>query len=128
MHSKPDVWCPRCDKHFPSRDAHDEHLEKSQRNWLCDYHNIDFSSNEALNEHYRDSHNHCDRCARYFVSAAAREEHYQHSRSHWICKTHGSDYTTRQKLYQHYESDPSHFCCSLCSKIYETSAQLKDVS
>ena len=128
MHSKRHFWCPRCNRHFASRDAHSEHLEKSQRDWLCNYHSIDFSSNEALTGRYCDSHNHCVRCARFFVSAAAREEHYQYSRSHWICNTHASDYTTCQELYQHYESDPSHFWCSLCSKVYETSAQLKDVS
>ena len=127
-HSKLHNWCLKCDRHFVSHAALDEHLQKSQRHWICDSHYIDFSTENDLFEHYRESHSFCDRCELYFDSFAAREEHYEKSRSHWICGAHGLDYSTCKELYQHYEVHPIHFWCPSCSKICDTSIHLRDVS
>ena len=80
-------YCERCKRNVPSTGM-DEHRKRSDRHWFCYRHCIDFTSWNALKEHYVQSrdHHYCARCNEHFDSNKWLLEHLEDV--HNFCKTH----------------------------------------
>ena len=58
--------CWRCKRHLESRHALAQHVRDSARHHVCDACDVDFETEDGLEEHKESEHNACRECGRYF--------------------------------------------------------------
>ncbi|KAH9024630.1 hypothetical protein EDB85DRAFT_2292533 [Lactarius pseudohatsudake] len=102
------AYCDRCERTFPHDWAYEQHS--------CD---IDFASEESLDQHYGNSpkHHYCKDCERHFDSENSKMQHME--AKHWYCETHNKIFDSEHGLESHYRQSGDHIYCVECETNFD---------
>lgn len=118
-----DRWhCEDCDRSFKSRDALNQHLDKSNSHCYCFACERDFVSVEARRQHWLNSgsHNFCSDCDEDFDDFDELEDHYREE--HHFCEPCSEVFWSSEDLEEHY--DDEHFYCAPCNRFFQNQHNL----
>jgi len=118
--------CDRCDRHFTSLQALEQHEDNSSRHNTCHDCHLDFPTSWGLVQHYvqSNSHDYCQRCQRHFDNDYNLVEHYR--TVHYYCESCESVFDTAIGLDEHIKQTHEQLFweCRGCGRKFRTENSL----